>query len=224
MLEVAIGFPVFLLILVFIMWVSFIYFARGSLTVAVEQSIRLAGTRGNQVLMGWPDAGNGLLPPLEAIESDRDLDAAASLLVYNVDLDVAKRNYIGWFPSDFSVVPKPYWYFLAYVGEEMKAKIGALVRYPCDPMEEPPLGGPGCLRCYFPNSEVVPLDEFQANYGIMSVVCDYMPGDPFTKFAAGLMRAILGNAHMPRLIIKHRASMDSPPKGWDTMNPPSFWF
>jgi len=222
MLEVAIGFPVFLLLLLFIMWVSFIYFARGSLTVSVEQAIRLAGTRGNRVLMGWPEPGNGLVPPLETIATASDIAVAAPLLVHNVDLDDAKSNYESWYTYDLSLVPRPHWYFLAYVGEEMKAKVGGLVRYPCDPLAAPPLGGPGCLRCYFP-SESVPEDEFMANFGILSVVCNYMPGDPFTKFVSGLMRAILGDASMPELVMRHSASMDAPPRDWDKLNPP-FWF
>lgn len=163
LVEIVIGLPLVLAVILFLLWMVAILNARSGFQSAVVNGVRLAVTRGDSPLVGF-HAGlvggdTGLIPNLELWQAGtaalpdilyHGVDPADAEAYYNDILNKScGTGFCGVVDGDFTVqydAPRSYAYTLAYVYESVRKIVGESARFPCDPTEA---DGDGCIRCRF---------------------------------------------------------------------------
>jgi TadE-like protein len=171
-IEFVMFFPVFLAGLFILIWLGVAMNARGALSAAVDNGVRLAATRGNGNLYGKLDDPNsptrrvGAMPSFDNWVFDSRNGAGGSTPQSRVGLIVSGESSIDRyntasahiFPGDgagggaltLATLPPHYTYAIAYIVQAMRMSIGESLRYPCDPRNEDgtdPQNGENCLYC-----------------------------------------------------------------------------
>lgn len=206
-LEVVILLPLFLGAIFFIIYLAFIINAKKSIVSAVENGVRLAGTRGKSALYSGDVISTPVRPvatgAIKAIDMWHLLDAglgAREQLLVNTGLEadpaVNLATYSQYVSEIFGAemdrhtlqdLPPYYSYAIAYTVQAMRMTFGDGIRYPCDPAD--PENGDNCLLCRpvnpvtFDDTPYVSsgLDRDTILYRRMAIRCDYKPSGFIVK-------------------------------------------
>jgi len=220
LIELALALPLFLALILGIIWASQLFQAQTTLTAAVGNSLRLGITRGNELEMGMDiiaavQTYDG--PTLKQLLISADLHDTLELTDYN-DLGVFSVLHDSaeqpLYLQDLALHYPEFVYSLIYINATMRNSIGASVRYPCDP--DPAEGevddGAGCLLCVFRNpydpDPLAPyfLAEYPQLTREVAIECSYRPGGGLTKTVFNLLALASGavGADPPVLIMRRR--------------------
>lgn len=205
MVEIAIGMPLFLLLIFLLINVSAARDANSAMTMAVGPGIRLGITRGNSNLMG-----GGLIDGIDNF----DWTKSASLQLFMSEglaggvsyaQQVYDSNSQAVFGTDFKDLPKAYLYSIAYINQFMKESLGKRVRYPCNPSqdsEDPTIDprGPGCLLCQFINPAYTGTEDLYDSFGApptdrFGIACYYSPDNVVMRGVDHILKVL----HIPPL-------------------------
>jgi len=215
MVEVAVGFFLFIFGILFLLWLGLLVHYKRTLTTSLGKALRLAVTRSDPTL-GPPaipeltDYANGGFPTphVQRLLSRNNLpdgstDWGTAVNFYN---DLIDNAYDVPGVTDFNDLPASYLYALAYFYEGMKLSIGTTVRYPCDPSPTN-ADGAGCIMCRFPNpvthlpkKEGDPDDEFSGSSipeTPVELFCQFRPANFIIDPMIRLLKVMAGDAAAP---------------------------
>lgn len=166
MLQAAIGMPLFLIIILFLVWLGTTLNARVSLETSLRSALRLATTRG--ILASTDDIR--MMPSLEELltgATSGDSRRAEKLMNSTDSSFLQALSYVNAttvrpiFGSSASLenLPREYAYALVYLNQALKTSIGnANFKFPCN-ASDPTKSDPGCLQCVFLHPECMDLTE-----------------------------------------------------------------
>lgn len=223
--EVAVTMPLFLALIFFLIWIAVTANARQSLTSAVENAVRLGGTRGKaevfQAVEG--DRYVGAIPGIDAWHAGQGASARVKELLLSSDReDMAlynspvKKIYGGG--SAFEDLPAHYSYAVVYANEAMRLSVGEELRYPCIPDETDDLTeGQGCLFCYPVNPITLDSSPYSGaedaqllTYRTVAIRCDYSPSSMIMGMIQRLLAVLSGSeAESGRVRISRAATFDA---------------
>lgn len=163
--EIAIGLPVFLLFVFFLLWFAMTYQVRTALFASLAAGQRLGITHADvgPRLTGDSSVGapGSVIGTIGAIDTWRLSGSALGTEVQNFfSFGVSNPNWMQVYNYDISAIwpgytlqsaPPEYAYSLAYIYEGIRMRLGSAVKYPCNPVGSAPDDGPGCLQCRFLN-------------------------------------------------------------------------
>lgn len=218
MIEFLMFFPVFLLGLFIMIWLGVAMNARGALSSAVDNGVRLAATRSNGQLYGKVQVSSdpaissrrvGSIPQIDNwIASDGGTLDRSGLIVSDGN---QLSKYDDKLPTIFhdpsvaeydtlSKLPAAYTYAIVYIVQAMRMSTGESLRYPCDPHEA---GGDNCLLCRPVNPVTfTDTDPFSPRTGTSDVSiltrrfairCDFKPAPYLLKPILKLLGLMTGS-------------------------------
>lgn len=154
LVELALTFPILLLIIYFLLFFAYAMNARAQLASATFNGPLLAATRGNQAIYG----SQALMSDLNISTSDPKFISIFKYPTTGIneppDWDntimtqwaVYPEDYVGsQYTLDDASVPRIYPYALAYTYQQAKLGLGPGIRYACLPNKE--AENAGCLNC-----------------------------------------------------------------------------
>lgn len=188
LIELLFAFPLFLFLLLLILWLPLYLETRAVFTTSVSKAARLASTRGDDIRMTgnnknyylfdtlskWVDDGihTGLVMPPDSISElifkDVPWDYARQLFMEN-------EHYL-WFDQDKLYVQERNLIFLYFLHGFM-AQIGKRIKYPCIPGKYFEGDDVGCLFCEFKLDGQI--EDFLAT-------CKFKPNNPVASFLASV--------------------------------------
>lgn len=193
LLQFALFLPLFLIVIFGCIWLSYVINVRSLLFSAVENSPRLALTRGNKKIMG-----EELIPYEQVLsllshggDDQSFLDSTwhdqstPSLGSFNDD-----KNSLGSLNYDKNRI---FAQGLAYAFETMRIGVGESIRYPCAMPNFENNGRQseeGCLRCVvtqikwkdgYENSDLSSIDNVSDSVQDFFLQCWFKPGDTFVQ-------------------------------------------
>ena len=196
--ETAMGILIFVIAFILLLWWALALNMRWTLQAAAWDSIRLAYSRGHDILPSsdlfkW---GNGI--PISAAQSTTLLKVLRSqsesgtitspLLAITPSFDSTSP------PASVDDVSPVYVAALAYAYERMRIGIGGMVKYPCDPATTP-----GCVRC-----DLLDFDDVSSTWkplkgsaaaalpDSMKLRCSYQPDITLLRPLINLIRVLGG--------------------------------
>ncbi len=210
LLEAAIGLPIALVFVLFMIWVGVYLNAKTALTSGMGRALRLAATRSDpnfsgghsiQVLDEWLDG-----------VAVSDPEKLKRLLSNGTDWDFAQAYYnqitireIATSGEQIGDLSKKYAYALVYLNEALRQSVGNSVRFPCDPKDEDLPGsyserqhGSGCLGCKF-------LDP-EPNNADYTLSCKFHAGADLLNPVSNLLGMLTGHYDIARPIISRELS------------------
>ncbi len=207
--EVAIGLPIFLLFIFFIIALGVYFSAVGSLQTAVGTT-RLALTRGQDRLVG-----SEIISHINAWHAGTGTFSDVSPYVtISVPQDEARDLLNQWVDDTFGSgivlqdLPAHYTYALVYAAQHMRTTSGQTVRTPCDP-DEP--GNDGCLACRFIDpyfghechfdSSCPQIGDVNYSENILGLTCSFRPAQGFVSPFLRLLSLVTGGGVPPAIVV-----------------------
>ena len=169
-IEVLVGIPIFLVVILYLLWIPVTNNAAASLSAAVGNGLRLGITRGNLEMMGvdprlTQGSGRGVIPAIEQFQASGNFSGVKDFFASPDLAPHAQAIYDYWsqrvFSRPFHQLPLEYLFTIAYINIAMKRSHGKGLRFPCLPQEtsshiastgyDDPFDGRECLMCRFIN-------------------------------------------------------------------------
>lgn len=238
LIEFLITLPIFLIIILSIVWISAIHNAHTSLDFAVANGVRLAVTRGDPEITSEFKPGMNRL-----IDKVTDAKISSDVTFKQIFVNDPKGD-VNYAPSKaiISSLPTTHRLALGLTYQYMRESVGSMVKFPCDPEDETEPDKKklfGCLNCFFRVETLdgggnpicyAPLTRFPEGKKIpegctpigsttdlpkkyMSLSCRYLPDDLFLKIIGTLLgsKAI---TEMPLFFHVANTRQEMPAKNW----------
>lgn len=172
-IEFVFAFPVFMMLVLGLIWYAWLQNARVSVSSGIANGIRLASTRGFAHVAGqhlisavrdFKENGDSAIQEYVRVGSAQEIPWDDNF-VLQVQGKLVALNTL----SELRSLPYPYLYSLVYAAQAFHHSIGSSLRFPCDPnlpTSSNPPAGEGCGRCYFLNPVLdndggnIPSDEW----------------------------------------------------------------
>jgi len=214
LVETVIILPLFLFLILLVIWIGVSFHERATLATAVGAGIRAASTRSDMLLMNSQD---GIISAVQGwIANPPTPQELRDVLAYNLT-DPPNANEwgehyyqapLGTYKEVFGEalgpgapiyhLPKSYIYTLIYIHESIRQSVGKSVRFPCDPTEggiTPPIDRNGCVGCRFLNPETfdflphptIPTDR-------IAIQCQYRPANMIFGPLTRMLSLMTGSA------------------------------
>lgn len=207
MIEIVLGLPIFMGLLLMLLWLSTVLNAQTALTSAVSVGVRGGATRGNARLMGYqrmwtqfqnqPDSGAAIILPLDwAVVHHTGLPK--EFLSSDSSLEDAVPEALG----ELVRCPECL-YAYAYTTQFLSSAVGGEVRYPCRPNDpDDPRRGAGCVWCTFEGAGA--FAGGPASGEGFAMTCEYSPSMILTRMILGLLGTLDPDATAADLLLIRR--------------------
>lgn len=206
--EYVISIPLLILVILIFTWFGVTANAKASLNTAMGTALRLASTRGDQLLvgqqiMGELDTWDGSSP--EAVQSLLAHGTPGADLVVLLGKTIEPIAPSGG-PVTLANIPAKYLYTLAYLTQSLRSGIGDSVRIPCS---EDLSEAPGCVSCKFVNPcqyqpegatcEINPTTLEELGIGL---TCSFRPAFPLIGAIDALLGIVTGGRYAGTVVTR----------------------